>query len=1045
MIRFLLHRPIAVFMVFLACFIVGVVTYKSLPISLLPDIAIPEITVQVTSENTSARELENTVMSPLRTQLMQVERLENLHSETRDGSGLIRLRFEHGTNTDLGYIEVNEKVDAVMSRLPKETSRPQVIKASATDIPVLYLNLTVSEQGEESALSFLQLSNFAENVIRRRIEQLPEVAMVDMSGLAHQQVQIVPDPRKIKGMGIGVNEIEHALLSNNVKPGSMTVREGYYEYNIRFSTVVRTVEDVQNIPMRHDGRIIRLGELADVRLMPTTESGLTMYNGKRSVTLAIIKQAEENMDRMKEALNITVRQLKRAYPNIEFHINRNQTELLDYTLSNMQQNLALGFLFILIVASLFMGGVRSPLVIGICMVTAIVISFIFFFLFGMSLNIISLSGLILAEGMMIDNAIIVTENIEQYRARGFSMEEACEQGTTEVITPMLSSSLTTVAVFVPLVFMSGIAGAIFYDEAFAVTVGLAASYIVGIVLLPVLYKNIFGLSPLPAIRCLSTPIAISVRNRPVRKGSRMSCLSFPRVLTPLFCIGTKGRLYLFYDHGINWTFSHKLLTLSFTLLTIPLCVFMFFLLPKERMPEISRTELAIHIDWNENLHLDDNRSRTEELERACSSYAIETNAHIGLQQYLLDMNQTSTTETELYLRTTSPRELPLLQRKVEEWLKAHYPLASIRFYAPENVFEKVFDTNEFDVVAELYNRDKVLLHDVKRIREIVSEVNEVTDETAVIPATQKQLSLTIDRERLILYGISYSEVMNLLKTALHENKVTTLRSYQNYLPIFISGEQRTLDEILDHTLVDVPMTNGKTRQRVPLRSFITVSPTEDLKGITAGCTGEYIPLTFTDAANPEKVMKQVREVLRTRPDNWEVNFSGGYFSDHHMINELTVILFISLLLMYFILAAQFESLLQPLIVLMEIPVDIGLALVVMFLCGISLNLMSGIGIVVSCGVIINDSILKLDMINELRREGVPLMEAIHTAGTRRLRSIVMTSLTTILAMIPLLFTHDMGSELQRPFAIAMIATMLVGTLVSLFVIPLVYWLIYKKL
>ncbi|MBR4845730.1 MAG: efflux RND transporter permease subunit [Bacteroidaceae bacterium] len=291
-------------------------------------------------------------------------------------------------------------------------------------------------------------------------------------------------------------------------------------------------------------------------------------------------------------------------------------------------------------------------------------------------------------------------------------------------------------------------------------------------------------------------------------------------------------------------------------------------------------------------------------------------------------------------------------------------------------------------------------------------------------------------------------------------------------------------------MVEIPSTVRGERQKVPLKSFITTFPSKGLKTITAGMAGEYVPLTYADTKQAEKIVERVKEMFRPHPshlrrfklpdccassqspqgegvdtsaddrnvsindkkedihlpslaEGWSSSFSGAFFTSHRMIDELTVVLFISLLLMYFILAAQFESFLQPLIVLAEIPIDLGFALVVMEICGVSLNLMSAIGIVVSCGIIINDSILKLDMINVLRKEGVPLMEAIHTAGTRRLRSIIMTSLTTILAMIPLLFTHDLGSELQTPLAIAMIATMSVGTLVSLFVIPLVYWGIYR--
>ena len=474
MIRFLLQRPIAVLMAFTACFIVGLVTYFTIPVSLLPDIAIPEITVQISGQNTSARELENTVVKPVRLQLMQVAGLRDIHSETRDGAGIIRLSFDFGTNTDLAFIEVNEKIDAAMNYLPREVERPRVVKASATDIPVFCLNLTLKTIENDEA--FLDLCQFAETVIKRRIEQLPEVAMVDITGILGRQLQIVPDMKLLDMADITLNDLESALSANNIEPGSMTVRDGYYEYNIKFSTLLRTPEDVQNIYIRKNDRIFQIKDLAKVAVVPEKETGLSLANGERAVTLAVIKQADENMDNMKEALAEVTDYFKSIYPDIEFTITRNQTELLDYTISNLKQNLSLGFLFICIVAILFLGDVKSPAVIGLSMVVSIIISFLFFYLFNMSLNIISLSGLILALGMMIDSSIIVTENIAQYRAKGDNLEEACIKGTTEVITPMLSSTFTTIAVFVPLVFMSGIAGAIFFDQAFAVTVGFAVLY-----------------------------------------------------------------------------------------------------------------------------------------------------------------------------------------------------------------------------------------------------------------------------------------------------------------------------------------------------------------------------------------------------------------------------------------------------------------------------------------------------------------------------------------------------------------------------------------
>ncbi|MBR5613550.1 MAG: efflux RND transporter permease subunit [Bacteroidaceae bacterium] len=1019
MVKFLLQRPIAVLMAFTACFIIGLVTYFTLPVSLLPDIAIPQITVQVSGENSSARELENTVVAPVRRQLLQVSGLREIKSETRDGAGIIRLEFDFGVNTDLAFIEVNEKIDAAMNSLPKDAERPKAIKASATDIPVLYLNMTLKSDRpyeDTDAQRFLSLCELAENVVKRRIEQLPQVAMADITGVPGRMLQIVPDAEKLAITGITVEDIESALAANNVDPGSMLVRDGYYEYNIRIATLLRTPEDVENIYIRKGERLMQLKELCKVEVVSQKEQGLSLASGKRAVTLAIIKQSDENMDKMKAELKETTDYFATLYPEIEFQVCRNQTELLDYTISNLQDNLTLGFLFIFIVAVFFLGDMRSPVVIGISMVTSIVITFFFFYFCKVSLNVISLSGLILAVGMMIDSSIIVTENISQYREKGYSLKRACAAGTTEMITPMLSSSLTTIAVFVPLIFMSGIAGAIFMDQAFSITVGLMVSYITGIMLLPVLYLLFYRMG---------------IRG----KG----------VLTKRFDNLVKNNwLEDLYNKGMEWVFSHKKLSMLMTVSTLPLCVFLFYFLEKERMPEIEQNELVMRVEWNENIHVDENRRRVDALMKQVDGDVVEHTAYVGMQDYILNGgSELSATESELYFKTELSSGIIPLQERLTEEVKRKYPLAVVTFSPPETIFEKLFVTGEADVVAELHPENRTQAPDPSDLQQLEKKIVQHTGLESEGIAFRNQMNIVVDREKLLLYNVSYNELIRVLRTAFKENAVSVLRSYQQYLPVGIAGEERTINRILGETLVRTQLDKQGNSSYIPLNSLIKVVASEDLKSITAGKNGEYIPLSFYEVADAPELIGKVKETI-DETDGWEVDFSGSFFSNEKMMSELAVILLVSILLMYFILCAQFESFLQPLIVLVEIPIDIAFALVTLWVFGHTLNLMSAIGIIVTCGIVVNDSILKLDSINELRKTGIPLMEAIHTAGVRRLRPIIMTSLTTIMAMVPLLFASDMGSELQKPLAIAMIGSMLLGTLVSLFIIPLIYWFIYRK-
>ena len=782
MIKFLIQRPIAVLMAFTACFIIGLVTYNTLPISLLPDIAIPEITIQVSAANTSARELENTIVKPLRGQLIQVSTLKDIHSESRDGGGMIRLSFEFGTNTDLAFIEVNEKIDAAMNYLPKDTERPKVIKASATDIPVFYLNLTLKNDSAYSTIgqhSFLDLCEFAESVIKRRIEQLEEVAMVDVTGLVERQVQIVPDEDKLAMMGFSIEDIESALAANNVEPGSM-----------------------------------------------------------------------------------------------------------------------------------------------------------------------------------------------------------------------------------------------FYDQAFSVTVGLMVSYFTGIMLLPVLYLLVYR-------------TGIHAR--------KWKWLSF-KFNNPI----KDHTLDRFYDAGVDWVFRHKTFSVLFCVVSIPLCVFFFFFIDKQRMPDIEENELIARIEWNENIHVDENRRRVDELFRDLKEQVLEYTASVGRQDFLLNRErELSSSEAELYFRTETSEIIAPLQQEIYHKLKERYPLSVISFSPPETVFEKLFVTGEPDIIAEFYTRNKAKAPEAETIRSVELELARRTGIAPTGIAFENQLNLSINKEKLLLYRVAYNELYRVLKTAFRENSVTMLHSYQQYLPINVAGSEKTVNEILQETLIQTEPDSKGDREYIPLRELVTVTPAEDLKSITAGRNGEYVPFDFYGVQDGNKLIKEVKQTAEDMKD-WDTGFSGSFFSNSEMLDELVIILFISLLLMYFILAAQFESFLQPLLVLAEIPIDLAFALLLLWICGHTLNLMSAIGLIVTCGIVINDSILKLDAINELRKAGVPLLEAIHEAGRRRLRPIIMTSLTTIFAMVPLLFSSDMGSELQKPLSIAMIGTMSIGTAVSLFIIPLLYWFIYRN-
>ena len=1010
MVKFLIQRPIAVIMAFLAFVIIGVVTYKAIPVSLLPSTDIPRITVRVTGENMSARELENEATASLRRSLQQTGGLTEIISESHDGYATIRLEFAYGVDMDLAFIEANEKVDAVMSGLPRDMQRPKVVKGSATDIPVLYLHIT-PRNANTSEGEFLEMAKVAENVVRRRIEQLPEVAIADISGVPSRMIRISPIAERTEPSGITPEIISRAVEGANRTPGSMTVREGYYEYNINVSNRLRTPQDVADIRFERGGRLIRLGDIAEISVVEPEPAGIVSYNGKRGVALAVIKQGEENIDAMKDALASTVDALAEEYPQYLFSVSRNQTDLLDFTISNLVQNLVLGLILVFLITAIFMGDLRTPFIIGISIIVSLMMTFLTFYLFRVSLNIVSLSGLILAVGMMIDNSVIVTENITQWRQRGFGVEGACERGATEMITPLLSSSLTTVAVFVPLIFMSGIAGAIFSDQAFSISAGLAMSYIAGIALLPVLYRLFF-----------------------THKNGEREWKTTRRLDSAMERI---------YSRGIHAVFSHKGVWISLTLLSIPLCIILFNIMQTERMPRIDHTESMARIDWNEEITIAENARRTDSLASLCTSLLAEHSATVGVQDFLIDDGSpTGRTESELYLRALSPEGKDSAINIIMNILNMKYPSATARFYPPENVFEKVFSSAEPDLEIRLARtgRGAVTTEEFRVIERAITET--AGKPSASMPLRQRR-EIIPDYNRMALYNVDPAEVERVIENALRVRNITTLRSFDESLPVALAPRSDDPDALLAESMVPSRQNQEGKRALIPLRQLVGTGLSEEFSTVMAGKNGEYMRLSYKDLPQKREILTEI-DMAAAEAGGWETEFSGAIFSNSRMMKELTVILGVSVVLMYFILCAQFGSFLQPLIVLLEIPIDTAFALLALWMTGHTLNLMSAIGIIVTCGIVVNDSILKLDAINTLRREGMPLMEAIHTGGARRLRPIVMTSLTTILAMVPMLFTDDMGSRLQRPLAIAMIGSMTVGTIISVFIIPLIYFLIYRK-
>ncbi len=1017
MVKFLIHRPIATLMTALAVVVLGLLATGYVPISLMPDIDIPEITVQVDGNNMSARELEDAIVKPLRSNLMQLNHLEDITSETSNGLAIVRLTFVHGTPIDYSFIEVNEKVDRAMGNLPRDLERPRVIKASATDIPVFYLNLTLKGQtvvkvNGEVSQQFVDFNRFVRQVVHKRIEQVPEVAMVDVSGLVHPEIVVVPDERKLIALGMGMIDIEAAIKKEDLEVGSILVKDSQYQYNLRLGSSLDNIKDLGDIYIHKNDRLFQLKDLATLTERPQKRTGLVVSNGKEAVTLAIIKQSDARMGDLKEALDETISQMEKDYPNMDFALARDQTKLLDHAIGNLGQSLLWGMLLAFVVMFLFLKDIKSPLLIGISIPVSLMVCLLFFHLFHISINIVSLSGLVLGIGLMIDNSIIVIDNITQYREMGHTLPKACILGTNEVSRPLLSSVLTTCAVFVPLIFLSGITGALFFDQAMAISIGLFVSLLVSMTLLPVLYR-------------LFHQWHGKWLQRMGRFMERMNTLDYAAL----------------YEKGFRFAMRKQAIVLGIFFLFALIAVGLFLILPKRQMPKLTSTETLVQLNWNEPINVEENKRRTLRLLEPLKDTLKEYNALVGHQQFLLDKNAVAkTSESTLYLRTDDQELLQSAKRTLSRSMADNYPHAVMDYTAVDNIFNLIFSDDAPPLTARLRNVENIGNAQNIRLKELWGALRKGLPEVEVPPiAWEDHIALLADKEKLMTYGISTDLLNNALKSAFNEKEVLSIIDNQDFVPVLLGGGKKTITEVLQETTVRA---NDSTYY--PINDFITEATTQELKTITAGMEGEYYPLDLIIGQDREEaVMDKIKAITNQNP-HYVVRFTGSVFKNRKLIKELALVLGITLLLLYFILASQFESLALPLIILLEIPVAIAGAFLMLSLFGMSINLMSMIGVVVMSGIIINDSILKVDTIIQLQRQDYSLMKALLVAGQRRLKPILMTSLTTILALIPILLTGGLGGDLQAPLAVALIGGMLIGTLVSLYFIPLCYYHLTKN-
>jgi len=934
--------------------------------------------------------------------------LKNIESRTANHTGLIYLTFEYGTRMNLAYIEASEKLDQLTPNFPRDMPRPQVMRINTSDIPVIRLQAI-----PKAGISYLEVSALAEKILKKRLEQLEGVSLVDINGKQSGIIAVTPNQAALIALGLSESKIVETIKNANQELGGLSVKDGQYRYFVKLLNTTGA-ETIGRLPIRlKDGSVIALHTVASVRLEPTKQTGYHLFNGKEGLVITVQKQPDSRMNELVPKVEEAAALFKKDYPQAEFALTQDQTFLLDAGISNLEQDLVYAGILTVLLLFMFLGHWASPVLMSISIPVSLIITFIFFYLFGISFNIISLSGLALGIGMLIDNSIVVIDSIMRKQRSGMSRLESSVEGTNEVIVPVISQVLTTVAVYAPLVLLSGMAGALVLDQAIGLTISLGTSLLAAFILAPLLCKML-------------------LKNR----GEKW------KEDTVFYKQTAKG-----YHKMIHHILSHKLVYFIITLLLMPMGFWLAACIPVSALPTIEKKESLVTIDWNAPVDAQENLRRVKELLETIQANCTVTEAEVGIKQFLLQHDNNSIQQVTLYFACPRERLKFSTDAQLKEWIKQRYPQAFVQIADAPNAFTQLF------ISAKPYFEAR--FKPVKSSADDKGHFSKMQDMLRSIPnqnyslgqgmLREPSISVTMDYTKMALYRVERSAIEEVLRRQFGLYAISEIKRFGEAQTIRLKTDRETMAAKLESAVA------SPSGALYPLRQFISLGDEQQAKFITSDKTGEYKSIIFEDKKlDMPSLQKQL--ISASAAHGFMADFTGDYFESRQQLKQLQIVFLVVIFLMYFILALQYNDLIQPLVVMATIPLGITGGMFFLWLTGGTLDVMSAIGFIVVLGLIVDDPILKIEALNKLEKKyralGLKhdeqlLERIIHEAGDLCLKPLLLVSLTTSIAMVPVLVVEGIGNDLQKPMAIVIIGGLTVGTFFTTWFIPLAYWYLIK--
>lgn len=1008
-------RPVTVLMVTLAAVLIGAIAFTRLPIDLMPEIVYPTISVRAEYPGVAPEEMENLVARPLEEALSSTPGVKRITSTSTEGNVSVRVSFEHGVNLDEAANELRSRLDRRRGSLPEDMLPPIMYKFDVSQYPIMFLTVSTPDLDQR------ELRHFVEKQIQYRMERVPGVAQISIRGGLRREIHVDLDLARLRALDISVSDVVNVVRRENLNRPVGPVQEGKFDVLLRTQGEFRTLDDIRNVVVSTRNRIpVYLRDVANVEDSHEEVRQLTSVNGNPAVRLFVYKQSGSNTVQVSDAVWKEVDRIHQDFPNVKVTATGDTATFIRSAIDNVQNSAVTGAILATLILLVFLRSFSSTMIIGVAIPIAVVSTFSLMYFWGFSLNTISFGGLALGVGMLVDNAIVVLENVFRHREQGATPMQAAVTGTREVAGAITASTLTTLAVFLPLVFVRGVSAVTFQQLAYVVSFSLLCSLIAALTIVPVLCSRF------------------------LRRGEgKRAPVGIAKIAD--MAGAWQDRLAERYGRVLGWALGHRKTVIAGAVALLIPCLLMIPLVGVELSPEADEGEVRVDVQFEPGTRVQATEAMMQRLLRIVRkevpealNIMVESGAGGGFSggggEHIGEMRIQLVPSPD---RSRSAKEIASLLRP----MMSVEPGMTVRTRVSSGFFSRAMSSGGGDrLVVEIRGHDLRTLEDLsKKVRDAMASVPGVPEaQIGRQPGTPEML-LSVDRMKAATLGLNVSDIADAMETAIGGRRTSMYRQQGDEYNIVVRLKEPDRLSIAQVGTVPLVTVNGQT---IPAESVVRMRRQEGPVSIERTDQERVVTVSGTlGDRDLGSVMRDLGAKLDNipKPAEYEFYFGGEYEEQQEAFRELTLVAVLALILVYMVMAAQFESLRDPFIILFSIPLAAIGVILILVLTQTTFNMQAFLGVIMLVGIVVNNAIVLIDYMNQLRRDhGFEVVEAVVTAGARRLRPVLMTTITTVLGLTPMALGIGEGSELQKPMARVVIGGLLSSTLITLVLVPIVY-------